>query len=390
MSETARVQSRPPRPLETMTVIGSFVRVSHTLFSLPLVLAGMWIGADGAPAWRVFALALLAATGARTAAMALNRIIDRRIDAANERTAMRELPRGALRLRQAWLVVALGTALYFLGAGALGRLTLWLSPIPLVVFAGYPFLKRFTALCHFGVGLALGLAPLGGWVAVTQSFAGLLDVLPLGVFGLLWVAGFDVIYATLDEAFDRAHGIHSLPARLGRRGALAVSGALHLLAFGALVWLWIEHGWTTAALVPLGAAGLLLFFEHRLSDRVNLAFFRINIVVGFSVLVFVLAGVLSGCTRPELPGRALFHAGFCPQCHGDNRQGTKQGPPLKQLKRYWTEDQLVVYLTDPPTTIATNERLRILTHLYPAIMPTFKMDEGNRRELAHYLLMAEE
>ncbi|MBK8232213.1 MAG: 4-hydroxybenzoate octaprenyltransferase [Candidatus Eisenbacteria bacterium] len=274
-----------------LTNLGRFVRVSHTLFSLPLVVAGLWIGAGGWPTARVFACGLLAAVGARTAAMALNRIIDRKIDAQNARTASRELPRGALSLAQAWGVALVGGLLYFLGAGLLGRVTLALAPIPLAVFALYPFLKRFTRFCHFGVGIALGLAPLGGWLAVRQSFDGWLSVLPLGLFGVAWVAGFDIIYATLDEEFDRRAGIHSMPAALGRTGALRASALLHLLAFAALVQLVIVQQWSRWTLVPLVLCGLLLLLEQRCAENVDLAFFRINLVIGFAVAAMVAIGV---------------------------------------------------------------------------------------------------
>ena len=279
------------QPRWSLTNVSRFIRISHTFFSLPLVLAGLWIGADGWPSARVFLLGVLAAIGARTAAMALNRIVDRDIDAKNARTRSRELPSGALGLAHAWTVVLLGGLLYGVAAGALGRLTLLLSPVPLLVFAGYPYLKRFTALCHFGVGLALGLAPLGAWIAVRQSFEGWQEILPLGLFGLFWVAGFDVIYATLDEDFDRSHGVHSLPAALGRGGALRVSAVLHVLAFLCLVLLaWVHH-WGRAVLAPLALSGLLLYLEHRFSRHVDLAFFRLNLIIGFAVAAMVAIGV---------------------------------------------------------------------------------------------------
>lgn len=268
-----------------------FVRFSHTLFSLPLILAGMLIAARGWPDLRTLLLILAAAFGARTAALALNRIIDRAIDARNPRTAARELPSGRLSLPQAWGLTGAAVVLYVAAAALLGPLTLALAPIPLVVFTAYPYLKRFTPLCHLGVGLGLALSPLGGWVAVTQSLADLSEVLPLALFGLCWVSGFDVIYATLDEEFDTACGIHSLPVALGRRAALAVSFWLHLLALLALLGLWWANGWSRTSLLLLAPAAFLLWLEQRLAHRVELAFFRINILVGIAVLLFVVAGV---------------------------------------------------------------------------------------------------
>jgi len=270
-----------------------FVRLSHTVFSLPLVFGGILIGAGGLPSLRTLLLCLLAATGARTAAMALNRIIDRKIDARNPRTAARELPSGQLSLAQAWTVAVLGVALYLASAALLGPFVLMLSPVPLAVFIGYPFLKRWTPLCHFGVGLGLALSPLGGWVAVTGSIDNISSILPLGFFGILWVAGFDIIYATLDEDFDRSCGLHSLPAALGRPGALIVSNWLHLLAVLSLLGLWWANGWSRWSLLPLGVTAVLLWVEQRLAAHVELAFFRINILVGFAVLAFVVTGVFS-------------------------------------------------------------------------------------------------
>jgi 4-hydroxybenzoate polyprenyltransferase len=288
--------SSPTGWAASLAVYGRFVKIAHTVFSLPMILAGMLVGASGWPSPRILLLALAAAGGARTTALALNRIIDRTIDARNPRTVARELPRGTLSLGQAWGVALCGLAVYLLAAIALGRFVLVLSPIPLIVFAGYPYLKRFTPLCHLGVGLGLALSPLGGWVAVTQSFHGLQRILPLGLFGLFWVAGFDVIYATMDEEFDRACGIHSLPAALGRAGALSISACLHLLAFLSLLGLWWVNGWSASSLAPLLPVAALLWIEQRCSRKVELAFFRINILVGFAVLAFVAVGVFS-CAR---------------------------------------------------------------------------------------------
>jgi 4-hydroxybenzoate polyprenyltransferase len=298
MDEPARPIAAPPGRgvLGTLSNFGRFVKIAHTVFSLPMIIAGMMVGAGGLPTLRVFLLALAAATGARTTALALNRIIDRSIDARNPRTAARELPRGTLSLPQAWLVTLGGLAVYLAAAGALGRFVLALSPIPLIVFAGYPYLKRFTPLCHLGVGLGLALSPMGGWVAVTRSMHEVGRILPLGLFGLFWVSGFDVIYATLDEEFDRACGVHSLPAALGRTQALSISACLHLLAFLSLLGLWWVNAWPAWSLALLLPVALLLWIEQRASRNVELAFFRINILVGFAVLAFVAVGVLA-CAR---------------------------------------------------------------------------------------------
>lgn len=269
----------------------SFVKIEHTLFSLPVLFGGAFLAADGVPGLPVLAWIALAGAGARTLAMALNRIIDRHIDADNPRTAVRELPAGRMTLAEAWGVAAAGLAVYLAACLQLPPLCLQLSPVPVAVFVAYPYLKRLTSLAHFGIGLALGLAPLGAWVAVTGSLAGSEPALWLALFTWLWVAGFDIIYATLDEAFDRGSGLHSLPGRLGRGPALAVSATVHVVAIGALTMLYLRHLSGVVSLLALVVVGGLLATEQRLAHRVDLAFFHINIVVGFAVLAFVALGV---------------------------------------------------------------------------------------------------
>lgn len=269
----------------------SFVKIEHTLFSLPLLFAGAVLAAGGMPAPLLLVWIAAAGTGARTLAMALNRIIDRTIDAANPRTVARELPAGKMSLLEAWGVALAGLALYLVSCLALPPLCLLLSPIPVAVFVGYPYLKRFTPLAHFGIGGALALAPLGAWVAVTGTLSDATPAIWLAAFTWLWVAGFDIIYATLDEEFDRRSGIHSLPGRMGRLPALRVAAGVHAAAFLALAMLFAIELSGPLALTALLATGAVLAAEHRLAHRVNLAFFQLNLVVGFLVLTMVAAGV---------------------------------------------------------------------------------------------------
>jgi 4-hydroxybenzoate polyprenyltransferase len=287
-------------PLERLRTYASFVRFEHTLFSLPLVLAGVFSQPGPALSWRRWALILAAAAGARTVALALNRLIDRRLDALNPRTRGRELPAGRMRTSEALALLAVSGAVYFAAAAAIDPLCLKLSPIPLAAFAAYPYLKRFTPLCHFGVGAALALAPLAGWVAAHPGMETPRPAVFLALFTLCWVSGFDIIYATLDEAFDRGQGVHSMVAWLGRARALRVSAVLHLLA---AAWLVVGVTWELLgrglAGVPPGGAILtialasgvvaLLGFEQRAAENVDLAFFKVNVVVGFGVLAVVLA-----------------------------------------------------------------------------------------------------
>ena len=291
--------TEPKSPRRALADYARFVKLEHTLFSLPLIVAGALIGSEtrraaGLPpalTWGRFGLVLLAGAGARTFALAMNRIVDRALDARNPRTATRELPGGRMRLGEAWGVALAGLVAYFAACAFLPRICLWLSPIPLAVFVGYPYLKRFTPLCHLGVGLALALSPLGGYVAVTGTLRDVESALPLAAFALLWVAGFDVIYATLDEEHDRAHGVRSLPAAIGSANALRVSRLFHTIAFASLaawalwrgsgLWMWIF----------LAAVGALLFWEQRAARTVELAFFQINSWLGFVVLAFIWAGL---------------------------------------------------------------------------------------------------
>ena len=260
----------------------ALVRFSHTLFALPFALASAWLAAGGRPATRVLALVIVRAVAARTAAMAFNRWLDRRIDAENPRTRGRELPRGVLSARAALALAGAAALVFQAGAWALNPLCARLAPVVLAVLFGYSALKRYTAWTHFVLGLALALAPLGAWVAVRGDLAGDLApplLLALGV--LTWVAGFDLIYACQDEDFDRARGLHSIPARFGAARALRLSSVLHCVTFVALVlFAWRARlGWGFES--ALAVAAVLLYWQHQLVapddlSRVDVAFFTLN------------------------------------------------------------------------------------------------------------------
>ncbi len=277
--------------LSRLAAYGRFIKAEHTLFSLPLLFSGALLAGGRLPSARLSVLIVLAGFGARTAAFAFNRIIDRHIDRLNPRTAGRELPAGKMNLFEAWGVGLLGAGAYITSAWAIAPICLYLSPVPLLIFVGYPYLKRFTPWAHLGIGAADALAPLGGWLAAKQSFSGVGPALCLGLFTFFWVSGFDIIYATMDEAFDRDHAVRSLPARYGRKTALQISGVLHALAFLSLAALYAVYFRAAVSLLTLAAIGSLLYLEHRLSDDVDLAFFKINAVLGFGILGFVAAGV---------------------------------------------------------------------------------------------------
>src|SRR5262249_34895873 len=243
----------------------SFVRFEHTLFSLPLILAGVF-SAPGPPLSAArWARGAVAAVGARTAAMTLNRVIDRRLDAINPRTWTRELPAGRIKMSEAVALLVVSTAAYLAACAALGSWYLKISAVPFAVFAIYPYLKRFTPLCHLGVGCALALAPLAGFAAAHPDLASSGPALGLAGFALCWVTGFDIIYATLDEAFDREHGVHSLVAWIGRQRALQVSWALHLVAMTALAFTVARLATAAGSVRPLWGALALLAFAGTVS-----------------------------------------------------------------------------------------------------------------------------
>lgn len=266
----------------------NFVKIEHTLFTLPLIYSGLLLGSAGFPSIKLLFLVLAAAVGARTTAFALNRIIDRDIDKRNPRTAMRELPSGRMVLTEALGVLAAGGILYFGAAALISSFCLALSPIPLVIFAGYPFMKRFTVLAHFGVGLGMSMAPLGGWFAASPSFATMLPPALLCLFTIFWGAGFDIIYATLDEEFDRQENLYSFVSKFGKNRALAYSAIFHLIGFACLVSLFLTTIRTLYALPFLILTGVLLWIEQRQAANIELAFFRINAALGFLVFGMIV------------------------------------------------------------------------------------------------------
>lgn len=220
----------------TIQKILRFTKVEHTAFSIPLILAGAWMGGNGKwPSMRILMLIVLAAIGARIFGMAFNRIFDREIDALNPRTADRELPSGAMDLLTALCVALGGLAIYLAACIALGRWCVVLSPVPLIPLMGYSLLKRFTPFCHFGIGLCLALAPLGAFVAAAGHPWFSKDVIMFSAFVFFWLSGADIIYALLDIESDRQTGIQSIPARLGAHRAQIVSALAHCLALGWLL-----------------------------------------------------------------------------------------------------------------------------------------------------------
>lgn len=277
---------------QRLATYASFVKLEHSIFSLPLIAAGLLLAAHRWPAAGLIALIFLAAVAGRVVGMGLNRLIDADIDARNPRTQRRELPRGAMQRAEGWLVVLVAGVIYAASAWAIAPVCLWLSPIPVLLFVGYPYLKRFTALAHLGLGLAWSMGPLGAWIGARGSLDGLGAALWLWLFSLLWVTGFDIIYATMDEAFDRKARLHSLPVALGKRAALSVAVLLHIGAFAALAAIWYRQLTGPFALGWLVVIGAVMVWQHLVAGRdPAFAFFKLNGAIGFLVLGFILAGI---------------------------------------------------------------------------------------------------
>mgnify|MGYP000283037947 CR=1 FL=1 len=265
------------------------IKFEHTVFALPFALIGMLLAADGLPPPPVLGWIVVAMVGARSSAMAFNRLVDLEIDRHNPRTAGRALPAGLLSSGQAWGFTFLSAALLVLAASRLNRTALALAPVALAIVWGYSFTKRFTALSHLVLGFAIGIAPSAAWIAVRGTLEPAPLVLTLAVMG--WVGGFDIIYSLQDEEFDRRMGLHSLPARLGAARALWLSRALHVATVALLLWLprWAPLGaWYYAG---VAATALLLAYEQTLVkpndlSRVNAAFFTVNGFVSLGLLAF--------------------------------------------------------------------------------------------------------
>ncbi len=273
------------------------VRFEHTLFALPFAYAGMLLAAGGWPGWRTFLLITLAMVGARTMAMALNRLIDWRLDALNPRTQNRHLPRGLVRPGEVLGLAGVGLALLIYAGLSLNALTAALLPVAVFFLVFYSYTKRFTWLCHYVLGLTIGAAAAGGWIGVTGSFHPTAFWLWAGVG--LWIAGFDILYATQDYAFDRAYGVKSIPARFGIPQALRIAQASHLLAWLAFLGAGLSYGAGPFYGLGLLLVGGLLLWEHRLVSpkdlsRVEVAFFQANVGVSLGLFLAILLDLLVG------------------------------------------------------------------------------------------------
>jgi 4-hydroxybenzoate polyprenyltransferase len=272
--------------------LARLVKIEHTLFALPFAYVGALLSVRGVPSAHDLIWITVAMVGARSLAMALNRLIDAEIDARNPRTAGRELPSGALSKPQVWAFCAVSLAVFLLAVWRLAPICRWLWPIPVAGFVLYPYLKRFTWLCHLWLGAVDGLAPVGAWVAITGRLPW--PAWALGGAVALWIAGFDLFYALFDRDVDRVEGLHSWATRFGEAGVFRGARSFHLATIGllAVVGVGLHLGW----LYWLGVAvtGALLLVEHALVApgdlrRLNAAFFTMNGIISVVFFAFVLA-----------------------------------------------------------------------------------------------------
>src|SRR5882724_5714933 len=281
----------------------SFVRLSHTVFALPFALAAMVVAARdnrGWPGWKICGLILTAMVCARTCAMAFNRIVDRKFDALNPRTAKRHLPAGQISLAGAIALCAVAAAGLVAASYFLNPICFYLSPLALVVICFYSLTKRFTDYTHFFLGVALALAPIGAWLAVKGTDVSTLEVFQMTTLAaavILWLVGFDIIYALQDYEFDKSHGLRSLVVAWGPKNALAAAFLAHIIMCGLLLAFGLLCHFRIAYLIGWFIIVGCLVLEHWIARRrslnwINLAFFRLNALVGAVFLVVVAAEII--------------------------------------------------------------------------------------------------
>ncbi len=278
--------------IQKLKLYADLVKFEHTIFALPFAMSAVLLAsASQWPSFQVVLWVILAMVGGRTYAMGLNRIIDHEIDGRNPRTQNRTLPAGRMKRAEAWMLTLLSLALMVLATAQLPVLCLYLLPLAIAILSVYSYIKRFSNLCHFVLGLALASSAIGGWIAVTGTMT--LPAILFGLAVLFWVAGFDMIYACQDTDFDRKAGLYSVPASFGVAHALTFSRACHVLTVIclSLVGWWLGLGifyWVAVALT----AGMLLYEQSLVSEtdlsRVNEAFFNVNGIISVGVFLLIL------------------------------------------------------------------------------------------------------
>jgi 4-hydroxybenzoate polyprenyltransferase len=275
--------------------LASLVRIEHTVFALPFAYVGAFLAADAWPGLANVAWITIAMVGARTLGMSLNRLVDAELDARNPRTAMRELPSGALTRAQVLLLCLVSLALFLVAIFQLDPVVRWLWPIPVAMFVVYPYLKRVTWLCHVWLGACLGLAPVGAWLAIAGTAPW--EAWALGTAVLLWVAGFDLFYSLFDLEHDRTEGLHSWAVRFGERGVFAGARAFHAGTVALLAAAGLGLGVSLFYWLGVAATAALLVYEHSIVRpgelrRLDAAFFTLNGVISVVFFAFVALDVV--------------------------------------------------------------------------------------------------
>lgn len=278
----------------------SLVKFSHTVFALPFAIIGYFLAVnftDAKFSIQLFALIILCMIFARSAAMAFNRYIDRKIDELNTRTAIREIPAGVIKPKSALIFVIINSILFIITTYFVNRLCFYLSPVALLVVLGYSLTKRFTALCHVILGIGLSLAPIGAYLAVTGAFAWLPLFFSFAV--LFWVSGFDIIYALQDEEFDKTKNLKSIPVWLGRKGALTLSNVFHVISAAFVIYAGFYAHFNVWYWIGVCVFCGLLVYQHTLVkptdlSKVNIAFFTTNGIASVIFAVFVLIDLFIG------------------------------------------------------------------------------------------------
>jgi len=291
------MQNQPDLQQRIRTFL-EMVKFSHTIFALPFALMAALLAADGLPSlWKIFWI-IIAMAGARTGAMGANRLLDAKFDAHNPRTQMRALPAGLIETKQVLALTVVSYLFFIFAAGMLNSFCLHLAPYIIMLLTGYSLAKRYTSYTHYILGLCLGLAPVGAWIAVTGSLA--LTPLVLGFAVGCWVCGFDLLYSLQDVEFDQAEGLHSIPANIGIEATLALARKLHLGMLGALFLVWLfsaSLGWFF--LLALLAVAALLHYEHELLSptdlsKIDTAFFTVNGYISITIFVVAALDILAG------------------------------------------------------------------------------------------------
>ena len=281
--------------MRKLILILEMIKFEHTIFALPFAIMSAFLAAEGVPPLSKLAWILVAMVGARSCAMSFNRLADAEIDSKNPRTSTRAIPAGLITKSSVWVFTIVSAGLLVFAAWRLNPLAFALSPVALAVIMGYSYTKRFTSLSHFWLGLALSISPVGAWIAIKGRF----DWTPiiLCVVVMLWTAGFDIIYACQDVNFDRKHGLHSIPARLGIRWSLWVSSVLHVVAVGLLLCIPLLTELGLFYYLGVGIVVLIFIYEHAIVkpndlSRVNLAFFTLNGMISLVLMFLSITDIL--------------------------------------------------------------------------------------------------